>query len=90
MKYSNWSQMSGVPDDVGSIVTVGTFDGIHLGHWAILREISERARVTKRRSVVVTVEPYPLRVLRPESAAQSLTAALDGKETGCVGGRVCG
>ena len=80
MKYSNWSQMSGVPDDVGSIVTVGTFDGIHLGHWAILQEISERARVTKRRSVLVTFEPHPLKVLRPESAVQSLTTALEKKE----------
>jgi riboflavin kinase/FMN adenylyltransferase len=72
--------MSGVPDDVGSIVTVGTFDGIHLGHWTILREISERAQVTKRRSVLVTFEPHPLKVLRPESAVQSLTTSLEKKE----------
>ena len=80
MRHSRWSHMSGVPDDVGSIVTVGTFDGIHLGHWTILREISERAQVTKRRSVLVTFEPHPLKVLRPESAVQSLTTSLEKKE----------
>ena len=81
MSYSNWLHMSGVPDDVGSIVTVGTFDGIHLGHWAILQEISERARATRKRSVLVTFEPHPLKVLRPESAVQSLTTALEKKES---------
>ena len=80
MTHSRWLNMSGVPDDLGSIVTVGTFDGIHLGHWTILREISERARVTKRRSVLVTFEPHPLKVLRPESALQSLTTSLEKKE----------
>lgn len=80
MRHSRWSHTSGVPDDVGSVVTVGTFDGIHLGHWMILREISERARVAKRRSVLVTFEPHPLKVLRPESAVQSLTTSLEKKE----------
>ena len=63
MRHSKWLHMPGVPDDVGSIVTVGTFDGIHLGHWTILQEISERARVTERRSVLVTFEPHPLKAV---------------------------
>lgn len=80
MRHSKWLHMPGVPDDVGSIVTVGTFDGIHLGHWTILQEISERARVTERRSVLVTFEPHPLKVLRPELARQSLTTPVEKKE----------
>ena len=36
------------PDPAGSVVTVGTFDGVHRGHVAVLREIVERARVAGR------------------------------------------
>ena len=79
MRHSQWLHIPGVPDDVGSIVTVGTFDGIHRGHWKILKKISERARVTKRRSVLVTFESHPLKVLRPESAVQSLTTSVEKK-----------
>ena len=81
MRHSKWLHMPGVPDDVGSIVTVGTFDGIHLGHWTILQEISERARVTERRSVLVTFEPHPLKVLRPELATPVSYTHLRAHET---------
>ena len=48
----------------GTTVTVGTFDGIHLGHQAVLREIAERARSAGRRSVLVTFDPHPLEVVK--------------------------
>ena len=72
--------MSGIPDDVGSIVTVGTFDGGHRGHGTILREISQRAHGTDRRSVLVTFDPHPLRVVRPGSAPRLLTTSMEKKE----------
>ncbi len=52
----------------GSILTVGNFDGIHLGHQAILRNVAERAGALGAVSTVVTFDPPPLKVLRPESA----------------------
>jgi riboflavin kinase/FMN adenylyltransferase len=60
-------------DERGSVVTVGTFDGIHLGHWAILREIAARARRDDRRSVLVTFDPHPLEVVNPQAAPRLLT-----------------
>ena len=77
MTESGWIEESGVPGDVETVLTVGTFDGVHLGHWTILQEISERARVTNRRSVLVTFEPHPLKVVSPESAPQLLTTPLE-------------
>lgn len=59
----------------GSVVTVGTFDGVHRGHWAVLEEIAARARATGRRSVLVTFEPHPLAVVNPSAAPPRLSTA---------------
>jgi len=48
-----------------AIVTVGTFDGVHRGHWEVLEEIGRRARRTGGRSILVTFHPHPLRIVRP-------------------------
>ena len=69
-----------LPEGQGSVVTVGTFDGVHRGHWAVLDEIRRRARATGRRSVLVTFHPHPLRIVRPEHAPQLLTTAEEKKE----------
>lgn len=71
----------GLPsDDRGTVVTVGTFDGVHRGHWAVLEEIRRRAAATGRRSVLVTFHPHPLRIVRPEHAPQLLTTPVEKKE----------
>jgi riboflavin kinase/FMN adenylyltransferase len=57
----------------GTVLTVGSFDGVHVGHQAILRALVRRARAAKRPAVVVTFEPHPLRVLRPASPPLLLT-----------------
>ena len=48
-------------------VTIGNFDGVHLGHQMLFAEVVSRARDLKGTSVVVTFDPHPLKVLRPES-----------------------
>lgn len=71
----------GIPDDGrGAIVTVGTFDGVHLGHRAVLAEIQRRAEATGRRSVLLTFDPHPLAIVRPESAPPLLTTIDEKKE----------
>jgi riboflavin kinase/FMN adenylyltransferase len=69
-----------LPSDRGTVATVGTFDGIHLGHWTVLQEICARARATGRRSVLVTFDPHPLRIVRPEHAPKLLTTPIEKKE----------
>lgn len=70
----------GLPDDRGTVVTVGTFDGVHRGHWAVLQEIRARAHATGRRSVLLTFHPHPLRIVRPEFAPPLLTTPVEKKE----------
>jgi riboflavin kinase/FMN adenylyltransferase len=70
----------GIPSGDGTIVTVGTFDGVHRGHWAVLQEIRERAALRGLRSVLVTFHPHPLRVVRPDSAPPLLTTPIEKKE----------
>lgn len=60
--------------DAGSVVTVGTFDGVHLAHQEIIREVVNRARMNEGRSVVVTFEPHPKEVVgRAEQPVTLLT-----------------
>lgn len=57
----------------GSVLTVGTFDGVHRGHQAVATEVTRRARVAGRRSVLVTFDPHPLEVVNPAAAPHLLT-----------------
>ncbi|MBM4182853.1 MAG: bifunctional riboflavin kinase/FAD synthetase [Gemmatimonadetes bacterium] len=75
-----WAQPPGIPSDRGTVATVGTFDGVHLGHWRVLQEISRRAEAAGRRSVLVTFDPHPLRIVRPEHCPPLLTTAVEKKE----------
>jgi riboflavin kinase/FMN adenylyltransferase len=64
-------------------VSVGTFDGLHVGHQKILRSVRERARASGHRAVAVTFDPHPMRVLHPDRAPlmiQTLSQRLDGFE----------
>ena len=57
-----------VPPPGGSAVTIGAYDGVHLGHRALLAELSSRARPDGLATVVVTFDRHPATVVRPESA----------------------
>jgi riboflavin kinase/FMN adenylyltransferase len=46
-----------------AVVTIGNFDGVHIGHQALFRQVVEKARAIEGTSVVMTFEPHPLRVL---------------------------
>ncbi len=61
----------------GTVVTVGTFDGFHLGHRDVVDRLVERAAALRLPSVLVTFEPHPLAVVRPESAPLLLTPPLE-------------
>lgn len=57
----------------GAALTVGTFDGVHRGHHDVLARLAARARRSGLRSVLVTFEPHPSEVLKPERAPLMLT-----------------
>jgi riboflavin kinase/FMN adenylyltransferase len=64
----------------GAVVTVGSFDGVHLGHQAVLHEVARRARAAGRASVLVTFEPHPLAVINPQAAPPLLTSGPERQE----------
>lgn len=55
------------------MVTIGAYDGVHLGHRAVIAEVRRRAEAAGRRSVVVTFDRHPAQVIRPDSAPLLLT-----------------
>jgi riboflavin kinase/FMN adenylyltransferase len=59
-----------------TVVTIGNFDGVHLGHQKILSGLVERARANDLESAVLTFYPHPARILRPD-AAPTLLMTLD-------------
>jgi riboflavin kinase/FMN adenylyltransferase len=67
-------KLADIPSDFGpTIVTVGNFDGVHRAHRLVLDEIVRRAKAAGGHSVVVTFEPHPARILRPDHTFKLLT-----------------
>ena len=63
-----------IPADFGpTVVSVGNFDGVHHAHKEVVRHMAERARTFGGKAVVVTFEPHPLRILRPDVAPRLLS-----------------
>ncbi|MFI8460298.1 bifunctional riboflavin kinase/FAD synthetase [Kitasatospora sp. NPDC085464] len=63
-----WRGLEEIPGDWGrSVVTIGSFDGVHRGHQLIIGQAVERARELGLPSVVVTFDPHPREVIRPGS-----------------------
>jgi riboflavin kinase / FMN adenylyltransferase len=56
-----------------TVVSIGNFDGVHLGHRFILDRLRQRAAARSLQSVAVTFDPHPLRFLRPETCPKLIT-----------------
>jgi riboflavin kinase/FMN adenylyltransferase len=69
-----WREFYG-PSNRGSVLAIGNFDGIHLGHQAILKQAVELAAKTGAVATALTFEPSPLKILRPESAPKRISTA---------------
>jgi riboflavin kinase / FMN adenylyltransferase len=63
-------------DDRTTVVSVGNYDGVHLGHRFLLARVVERARALRARSVAVTFEPHPTHLLRPGAGPRLITPTL--------------
>jgi riboflavin kinase / FMN adenylyltransferase len=65
---------SGLPPTVdGTVVTVGTFDGVHRGHLDVIRRLVARADELRLPSLLVSFEPHPLEIVNPSAAPLLLT-----------------
>lgn len=63
-----------VPKPFGpTVATIGNFDGVHRGHQWVIHEVIERARALHARSLAITFDPHPVRVLRPETSQPLIT-----------------
>jgi riboflavin kinase / FMN adenylyltransferase len=70
-----WRSLADVPADLGAtVVVIGNFDGVHLGHQRVLARARETADERGLPVVAVTFDPHPMAVLRPEHAPTQLTA----------------
>jgi riboflavin kinase/FMN adenylyltransferase len=67
-------KLDDIPREFGpALVSVGNFDGVHRAHRAVLDKIVQRAKAENAQSVVVTFEPHPARILRPDHNLKLLT-----------------
>jgi riboflavin kinase/FMN adenylyltransferase len=66
--------LSEIPADLGpTVVAIGNFDGVHLGHRQILSSVLADAKARNARAVAITFEPHPEQFLRPNRAPQLIT-----------------
>jgi len=69
-----WRSLDDVPSDLGrTVVVIGNFDGVHLGHRHVVQRARELADRDGLRVVAATFDPHPMAVLRPEHAPLTLT-----------------
>lgn len=69
-----YRSLSELPPSFGpTVATIGNFDGVHRGHQWVIGEVIARARALKTQSLIITFDPHPVRVLRPETAQPLIT-----------------
>ena len=61
-------------DFTSPLVTIGSYDGLHLGHQEIIKRVIERARGEGGEAVVLTFEPHPVKVLHPQAHFPLITS----------------
>lgn len=65
------------PHHAGCVLTIGNFDGVHLGHQAVLEQVSQKAKQLGLPSIVMTFDPQPLELFAQDNAPARLTRLRD-------------
>ncbi|MCB9543575.1 MAG: bifunctional riboflavin kinase/FAD synthetase [Myxococcales bacterium] len=74
LRFSHHEEVAGV---AATAVAIGNFDGVHLGHLALLDEARRRARASGAAPAVLTFDPHPVRLLAPTKAPPLITTPAD-------------
>ncbi|WP_028280961.1 bifunctional riboflavin kinase/FAD synthetase [Arthrobacter sp. H5] len=73
-----WKDLTSVPQGFGpSVVTIGNFDGVHRGHQRVLEQLTDAAAQRQGHAVVISFEPHPAKVHRPEQAPELIMGLED-------------
>lgn len=62
--------------NLNTVLTVGTFDGVHAGHKVLINTVIERAKQRNARSVIITFDPHPREIINPGSSGIKLLSSL--------------
>lgn len=75
-----FSDVLEVVKDENTYLTIGTFDGLHLGHQHIIDEVVNKAKANNGRSFLITFDPHPRSVVHPSNNIKLLTLPEEKKE----------
>lgn len=79
IKMRVYKDLSGLPEFEKTIITIGSFDGIHMGHRKILHQLEEMAAEEGLTSIVMTFHPHPRSIVYPDDDSLRLLNTLDEK-----------
>ncbi len=74
-----YKNLNDLPDFKNTVITIGSFDGVHRGHQKLIKRINELAAEIKSESVVITFYPHPRKVIYPKDNSLVLLNSLDEK-----------
>jgi riboflavin kinase/FMN adenylyltransferase len=74
-----FTDLESLPRFRNAVITIGSFDGVHLGHRRILEKVQSLAKNQKGESVVITFDPHPRTVLKPDDLSFKLLSTIDEK-----------
>ncbi|MEI6947741.1 bifunctional riboflavin kinase/FAD synthetase [Paraflavisolibacter sp. H34] len=66
--------LASLPSFRNAVITIGTFDGVHLGHQKIIAALLEEARRVQGESVIITFHPHPRKVVHPDQSLQLINS----------------
>jgi len=66
-----------LPSFRNAAITVGSFDGVHKGHLAIIKEVVDHAKMTQGESILITFEPHPRKLIKPNLPLGVLTPLIE-------------